>query len=215
MFPVREMNMDTSLRVFCGPHIPDPRSTGKSTTNTGSSHVHSSSSTSRLRSRAPKCTRRSRRVRSRTSGLNSRRRTLRSVWQRAMNPSACSTHGTARWRVRATRPHRFQRSRDGDGCVLVPIRESGCDELRLDLRLSSTSRTTQISSRRCAREQYRVRGIDLEKPVTLEMLEEMPYLRTFVKESLRGDAPSDDGYLTGVISRSRSPRTTPCPWAAW
>ncbi len=23
MFPVREMNMDTSLRVFCGPHIPD------------------------------------------------------------------------------------------------------------------------------------------------------------------------------------------------
>lgn len=44
-------------------------------------------------------------------------------------------------------------------------------------------------------EQYRVRGNDVDKPVTLEMLEEMPYLKAFVKESLRVKPP-----VTMVIS---------------
>lgn len=38
-------------------------------------------------------------------------------------------------------------------------------------------------------EQYRVRGNDVDKPMTLEMLEEMPYLRAFVKESMRFKPP--------------------------
>ncbi|KAG8220156.1 cytochrome P450 [Butyriboletus roseoflavus] len=38
-------------------------------------------------------------------------------------------------------------------------------------------------------EQYRVRGNDVDKPMTLEMLEEMPYLKAFVKESMRIKPP--------------------------
>lgn len=38
-------------------------------------------------------------------------------------------------------------------------------------------------------EQYRVRGNDTNKPITLEMLENMPYLKAFVKESLRVKPP--------------------------
>lgn len=38
-------------------------------------------------------------------------------------------------------------------------------------------------------EQYRVRGSDIDKPMTLEMLEEMPYLKAFVKESMRVKPP--------------------------
>ncbi|OBZ78933.1 hypothetical protein A0H81_00323 [Grifola frondosa] len=38
-------------------------------------------------------------------------------------------------------------------------------------------------------EQERVRGGDVERPVTLEMLEDMPYLRAFVRESLRVKPP--------------------------
>lgn len=34
-------------------------------------------------------------------------------------------------------------------------------------------------------EQYRVRAGDVDKPTTLEMLQEMPYLKAFVKESMR------------------------------
>ncbi|KAI6010173.1 cytochrome P450 [Pisolithus marmoratus] len=38
-------------------------------------------------------------------------------------------------------------------------------------------------------EQYRVRGNDIDSPITLEMLESMPYLNAFVKESLRVKPP--------------------------
>ena len=38
-------------------------------------------------------------------------------------------------------------------------------------------------------EQDRVRGSDPQRPMTLEMLEEMPYLRAFVRESLRVKPP--------------------------
>jgi C-22 sterol desaturase len=38
-------------------------------------------------------------------------------------------------------------------------------------------------------EQYRVRAGDVEKPITLEMLEQMPYLKAFVKESMRVKPP--------------------------
>jgi len=38
-------------------------------------------------------------------------------------------------------------------------------------------------------EQYRVRANDVDKPMTLEMLEEMPYLKAFVKESMRVKPP--------------------------
>ncbi|KAN0100969.1 Cytochrome P450 [Tylopilus felleus] len=38
-------------------------------------------------------------------------------------------------------------------------------------------------------EQYRVRGNDVDKPLTLETLEEMPYLKAFVKESMRVKPP--------------------------
>lgn len=38
-------------------------------------------------------------------------------------------------------------------------------------------------------EQYRVRANDVDKPMTLEMLREMPYLQAFVKESLRVKPP--------------------------
>ncbi|KIK99946.1 hypothetical protein PAXRUDRAFT_822218 [Paxillus rubicundulus Ve08.2h10] len=38
-------------------------------------------------------------------------------------------------------------------------------------------------------EQYRVRVNDVDKPMTLEMLEEMPYLKAFVKESMRVKPP--------------------------
>src|SRR6266702_4186019 len=51
-------------------------------------------------------------------------------------------------------------------------------------------------------EQYRVRGNDVDKPVTLEMLDEMPYLKAFVKESMRVKPP-----VTMVIS------STMFPWA--
>ena len=44
-------------------------------------------------------------------------------------------------------------------------------------------------------EQYRVRSNDVDKPLTLEMLEEMPYLKAFVKESMRVKPP-----VTMVIS---------------
>lgn len=38
-------------------------------------------------------------------------------------------------------------------------------------------------------EQERVRAGDMEKPMTLEMMDQMPYLRAFVKESLRVKPP--------------------------
>jgi C-22 sterol desaturase len=38
-------------------------------------------------------------------------------------------------------------------------------------------------------EQYRVRQGDYEKPITLEMMDEMPYLQAFVRESLRVQPP--------------------------
>ncbi|KAG2370310.1 cytochrome P450 sterol C22-desaturase [Suillus spraguei] len=38
-------------------------------------------------------------------------------------------------------------------------------------------------------EQYRVRAGDVEKPITLEMLDQMPYLKAFVKESMRVKPP--------------------------
>ncbi|KAF9243722.1 cytochrome P450 [Melanogaster broomeanus] len=38
-------------------------------------------------------------------------------------------------------------------------------------------------------EQYRVRANDVDKPMTLEMLEQMPYLKAFVKESMRVKPP--------------------------
>lgn len=38
-------------------------------------------------------------------------------------------------------------------------------------------------------EQERVRGGNVEKPVTIEMMDDMPYLRAFVKESLRVKPP--------------------------
>ncbi|EIW86362.1 cytochrome P450 sterol C22-desaturase [Coniophora puteana RWD-64-598 SS2] len=38
-------------------------------------------------------------------------------------------------------------------------------------------------------EQYRVRGGDVDKPMTLEMIDEMPYLMAFVKESMRMKPP--------------------------
>jgi hypothetical protein len=38
-------------------------------------------------------------------------------------------------------------------------------------------------------EQHRVRGDDVEKPMTLEMLDQMPYLKAFVKESMRVKPP--------------------------
>ncbi|EGO02827.1 hypothetical protein SERLA73DRAFT_176236 [Serpula lacrymans var. lacrymans S7.3] len=38
-------------------------------------------------------------------------------------------------------------------------------------------------------EQYRVRAGDVDKPLTLEMLDEMPYLKAFVKESMRVKPP--------------------------
>ncbi|KAG1738595.1 cytochrome P450 [Suillus paluster] len=38
-------------------------------------------------------------------------------------------------------------------------------------------------------EQYRVRAGDVDKPITLEMLDEMPYLKAFVKESMRVKPP--------------------------
>ncbi|KIJ68841.1 hypothetical protein HYDPIDRAFT_107097 [Hydnomerulius pinastri MD-312] len=38
-------------------------------------------------------------------------------------------------------------------------------------------------------EQYRVRANDIDKPMTLEMLEDMPYLKAFVKESMRVKPP--------------------------
>ena len=38
-------------------------------------------------------------------------------------------------------------------------------------------------------EQYRVRGNDTDKPLSLEMMEEMPYLKAFVKESMRVKPP--------------------------
>lgn len=38
-------------------------------------------------------------------------------------------------------------------------------------------------------EQYRVRAGDVDKPFTLEMLEQMPYLKAFVKESMRVKPP--------------------------
>lgn len=38
-------------------------------------------------------------------------------------------------------------------------------------------------------EQYRVRGNDIDKPMTLEMMDEMPYLKAFVKESMRVKPP--------------------------
>ena len=51
-------------------------------------------------------------------------------------------------------------------------------------------------------EQYRVRGNDVDKPLTLETLEEMPYLKAFVKESMRVKPP-----VIMVIP------FTPFPWA--
>ncbi|KIK47971.1 hypothetical protein CY34DRAFT_73029 [Suillus luteus UH-Slu-Lm8-n1] len=38
-------------------------------------------------------------------------------------------------------------------------------------------------------EQYRVRAGDVDKPITLEMLDQMPYLKAFVKESMRVKPP--------------------------
>lgn len=43
--------------------------------------------------------------------------------------------------------------------------------------------------RRVREEQVRVRGGDAEKPLTLEMLDDMPYLRAVVRESLRVKPP--------------------------
>jgi C-22 sterol desaturase len=38
-------------------------------------------------------------------------------------------------------------------------------------------------------EQHRVRGGDYAKPMTLEMLDEMPYLKAAIRESLRAKPP--------------------------
>lgn len=52
-------------------------------------------------------------------------------------------------------------------------------------------------------EQDRVRGGDAEKAITLEMMDEMPYLRAFVKESLRVKPPVTMVSASTVIGGSR------------
>jgi hypothetical protein len=80
-------------------------------------------------------------------------------------------------------------------------------------------------------EQERVRAGDYEKPMTLEMLDQMPYLRAFVKESMRVKPPvtmvCDANCLplfhltefprcrTKLRKLSRSPKTTPSRPIAW
>jgi C-22 sterol desaturase len=71
-------------------------------------------------------------------------------------------------------------------------------------------------------EQYRVRANDVDKPMTLEMLEEMPYLKAFVKESMRVKPPVtmvNNTFSTSVGTRltnyhrflTRPPRHSPSP----
>jgi len=81
-------------------------------------------------------------------------------------------------------------------------------------------------------EQYRVRAGDVDRPMTLEMLQEMPYLKAFVKESMRVKPPVTmvcvhvsplmneismeiDRFLTRRQRHSPSPMTTPSLQIAW
>lgn len=80
-------------------------------------------------------------------------------------------------------------------------------------------------------EQHRVRGNDVDKPITLEMLENMPYLKAFVKETLRVKPPVTmvatsltlfltipdlySRYLTGLPRHFRFPMITRCRSTVW
>jgi C-22 sterol desaturase len=72
-------------------------------------------------------------------------------------------------------------------------------------------------------EQYHVRAGDVDKPMTLEMFKEMPYLNAFVKESMRvmppvtmvccSCEPADDRFTENPPPRflTRQPRLSPYP----
>jgi len=184
MFPVREMNMDTSLRVFCGPHIPDHAAqeiNDKYWLITRAlelvnfplavpgTKVYKAIQARKIAHKWLELAAKNSKI---SMAAGNEPECMLDAWNREMASPGYKGRTDFSDREMAMVVFSF----------LFASQDAMSSGLIFGFQYLADYPDFLVKVRE---EQYRVRGVDLEKPVTLEMLEEMPYLRTFVKESLR------------------------------
>ena len=188
MFPVREMNMDTSLRVFCGPHIPEHAAkliNDKYWLITRAlelvnfplvipgTKVYKAIQARKI---AHKWLEIAAKESKASMAAGNEPECLLDAWVKEMQSPSFKgrTDFTDREMAMVVFSFLFA-SQDAMSSGLI----YGLQHLADNPDILAKVRE----------EQYRVRRGNVETPVTLDMLDEMPYLRMFVKESLRVKPP--------------------------
>lgn len=188
MFPARHMNMETSLKVFCGPHIPD-----EATAEISDKYWLITKALELVNfplaipgTKVYKATQ-ARKVAHMWLELAAKKSKISMA---KGNEPECLLDEWVREISSPTYKGRKDFSDREMAMVVFSFLFASQDAMSSGLiyGFQHLADRPEILAK-IREEQDRVRGGDADKPITLEMLEEMPYMRAFVKESLRVKPP--------------------------